>query len=170
MTPRLLLLTLPALAVAAPLLVASVRRLVGLVRGAVVLRVPALPEQEVSLPDAGPFLLAVEGPAGGWGRALDLGLAELPGGRAVPASRVLVRAGAAGFGRARVAVRRCRPARPGAHLLRVDGAGPDAALAVVVARPHGLGLALHLAAVVALAGVVATSTLLTLLVAMVAAA
>jgi len=160
------IMTLPALAAALAsalvvlaVAIAALRRIAG---GVEVARGPLVARQELRIDVAGPVVLHGEGPhltrrfAG-----LTFRLADRATGQRVPARRVWMRTTTAGRSRVRLALMRFDLERPGVYRLDVDGLAPtadDAACAVVVTPPSGLGLPLAILATIA-AGATAIAAL-----------
>jgi hypothetical protein len=122
MSNQWLLITVPVAVAGLALLLIFVRRLVKAHRAELVLSIPLLAEQEITLETAGDFLLNAEGPrltrafAG-----LDYELHALSSTSAVPLKPLLIPYTSSGFSRARLSLRRFEIATPGRFRLTVSG-------------------------------------------------
>jgi hypothetical protein len=121
-------LSIPGIAVFAILLVVAIRRFRAWEMFAVVVRGGFVPEQEVSFPAAGRYLLWLECPAlrpwlPTWG--LRFVLLDPLTGTAAPHGRVWLGLSSSGLRRRRFAHRTFTVAHRGAHVLRIEGLAPD---------------------------------------------
>lgn len=123
----------------------TIRSLIQTTRGSVIASLPAVAEQQLSLPEAGSFTLSVEGRQFSTDfRDGDFSLADSTG-AAIPLDRVLVRTAVKSIGRVRLVVRSFSVDRPGSYTLRATGlaAGQDSTNRLVVSRPIGGAIVLH---------------------------
>ncbi|HSS07236.1 MAG TPA: hypothetical protein VLK83_08885, partial [Rhodanobacteraceae bacterium] len=89
----------------AALVVFGIVRLVALVRASMLVRLPAVAEQDVAFKESGPVVLCIELPHLGTAFAgVDFALSDA-GGREVPSAPILFRTKVSGFSRVRLSVR-----------------------------------------------------------------
>ena len=116
----------------------SIRRLVAVVRSSILVRVPVLAEQDVTLAQAGTVVLCIEAPHFGTQFAgVDFAMRDSAG-RDVPSAPIVFRAKVSGFSRVRLSVRSFDIARPGRYRLVANGIAPGRDMseaAVVLTRP-----------------------------------
>jgi hypothetical protein len=148
-----LLLTLPVALLAIAALAWTVRSLLRTVRGAVVLSVPMMPRQVVRFEQPGQYALNIEADsltaviAG-----LQFTLVDTERRTAIPLRTALVRTRVSSLSRARRELYVFGIDAPGNYVLRVEGASESLAAShpfVVVTRPFGGALVLHVLALVA---------------------
>jgi hypothetical protein len=156
-------LAIPCLVVAVFLLVRSITGVVRTVRQARLFTAPLVESQEVELADAGRVVLAVEGPLMSRRHA---GLRyELVGpyGLHVTGRRPLFRAVSSGWTTSSIQVMAFDVARPGRHVLRIQGLGgatpDDARHRVVFLRPHVARTVVGIVAIILSAALVIGSLL-----------
>lgn len=145
-----LVISMVAIPAAAVVGVRSVKRLISMMRAALVVAVPLSPRQDIVLPAPGAYEL--------WGegrrltrvfRGIDFQL-NGPGGGVVPLSRVLVRTKVSGTSSARVKLRTFSVERGGSYALSISGlpSDPDEQGRVRVTRATGPEFFAHLMVVV----------------------
>ena len=137
------------------LLIWCIIDLVRVVRAAVIIRLPLADEHTLTINQAGPLVLCIEGPLfstrfGGFGYEM---VSE--GGEPVVCRRTLFRATTSGFTTARMEVRRFRVDRPGDYTLRVSGIGApqprDGEHHLVFVKPHLPAVLAHILGIIAAA-------------------
>jgi hypothetical protein len=155
---------IPVAIVAATLLVATIVRLVRLIRGTTLQRVPLIAAQDVTLDASGPVGLAIEAPLlTVLPRGLDFALRNARDGHAVSGRSVAVPIRTTSFDSARVSVHRFDLDTPGTYRLDVDGLAPDedhARYALVFGRPYGLALPIHIVGIIVFAAMLIGSVVL----------
>ncbi|HKE48833.1 MAG TPA: hypothetical protein VKB52_12275 [Rhodanobacteraceae bacterium] len=125
-------------AAGAVMAVLSIQRLVAVVRSSILVRVPAVAEQDVTLAEAGTVVLCIEAPQFGMQFAgVDFAMRD-SNGRDVPSSPIVFRAKVSGFSRVRLSVRAFAIPRAGRYRLLASGIAPGrdmSAAALLLARP-----------------------------------
>ena len=139
----------PSIPIATPLLIAvavlgaivlafSIGRLLALVRGSLLARLPTLAEQDVTIASPGSVVLCIEGPHFGTQFAgVDFAVTD-GAGRALPSAPILFRTKVSGFSRVRLSVRSFEIVRAGRYRLVARGIVPGRDMsdtALVLARP-----------------------------------
>jgi len=133
------------------LLAYSIVRLLAVVRASVVVRLPAVPEQDVTLAQAGQIVLCIEtthlrSEFAGVKFALRDGT-----GRDVPSAPIVFRSRVSGFSRVRLSVRTFDIPRPGRYRLVATGIAPDRDMsqaALVFTRPFAAAMVLWILGIV----------------------
>ena len=152
MQPAYLPMTLGAMVLGVVLLFFTITRLVRLVRGSVVARVPVVTAQTVSFERPGAYALNLEGPRFSTTfRRATFSLRDTAGGREVPSSMILFRTTTSGYSTVRISVRRFAVERAGHYALSVTGIEPDADTAkhaLVFTRPYGVAMVLLILGIV----------------------
>lgn len=162
-----LALTLPLFCVSALLLARAIRSLVRATRDAVILDLPVVRTQEISLPEGGRLQLSVETRRGSVAfRSLDYRLVAATG-EPLALHPVLLPTTVSSFSRVRVPVRTFVSSGPGRLTLEVTGGGafPDDDR-LLITRPIGGPVVLHVLALVVLGAVTIGSLVASVLVAM----
>jgi hypothetical protein len=143
-------LLIPVFGLGIWLLVRSIRSLLQTTRGSVVTTLPAVREQQFTLGVSGRFTLLVEGRlfTSDFARA-DFALKDSAG-TSVPLSMILIRTNVNSMGRARLALREFETSGPGTYTLTVTGlpSDQDADNRLIVSRPIGGALVLHVLGIV----------------------
>lgn len=142
-------LLLPVFGLGLWLLIRSIRSLLQTTRGSIVVALPAVRQQPLTLAEAGRFTLMVEGRlfTSDFAHA-DFALSDSTG-RAVPLSSPVVRTKVNSMGRARLSLREFQ-APAGSYTLTVTGLPPDqdADNRLIVSRPIGGAIVLHVLGIV----------------------
>jgi hypothetical protein len=162
-----LALTLPLFCLSAVLLTRTIRGLVGATRDAVILDLPVVRTQEITLPEGGRLQLSVETRRGSTGfRSLDYRLVAATG-EAVALQPVPVPTTVSSIARVRVPVRTFVSPGPGRLTLEVTGGGafPDDDR-LMITRPIGGPVVVHVLSLVVLAAVTIGSLVASVLVVM----
>jgi hypothetical protein len=122
----------------ATLLIFSISRLLRTVRGSLLVRVPAVAEQMISLAIAGPVVLCIEAPHFGTEFAgVDFAMRD-ESGREVPSTPIVFRTKVSGFANVRLSVRTFEIPHAGGYRLFANGIAPGRDMrgaAIVLARP-----------------------------------
>jgi len=148
---NLLQLTIGMALVGAGLLAYSIVRLVAVVRTSIIVRLPAVPEQDVRFPEAGPVMLCIETThldSSFWGVAFALTDSS---GHDVPSAPILFRTKVSSFSRVRLSIRTFQIPRAGRYRLIVTGIpqGRDMSKsALVFARPFAGAVVLWILGIV----------------------
>ena len=131
----------------AALLAWSILRLVAVVRSSILVRVPVLAAQDVSLAEAGTIVLCIEAPHFGTQFAgVDFAMQDSAG-RDVPSAPIVFRAKVSGFSRVRLSVRSFDVPRAGLYRLLARGIEPARDLsdaAIVLTRPFASAMLLSI--------------------------
>jgi len=129
----------------AALLAWSILRLVAVVRSSILVRVPVLAAQDVSLAEAGTIVLCIEAPHFGTQFAgVDFAMQDSAG-RDVPSAPIVFRAKVSGFSRVRLSVRSFDVPRAGRYRLLargIDSARDMSDAAIVLTRPFASAMLL----------------------------
>jgi hypothetical protein len=128
----------------------TIRSLIQTTRGSVIASLPAVAEQPVALAEAGSFTLSIEGRRFSTDfRGGDFSLAD-SNGHSIPMEVVLIRSAVQSVGRVRLTVRRFNITQPGSYTLRATGLaeGQDTGNRLVVGRPIGGAIVLHVLGIV----------------------
>lgn len=153
-SPYLILgIALPVFVISAWLLGKSIQALVRLVRGSVVLSVPVVPDQGLSIEKAGPYQLGVEGTRFSREFAgLEFDLVS-PRGDSVGLPLILVRTSVNSFGRSRLTLRSFTAEEAGTYRLTTRGIRPDQDPnnRIVITRPIGGSMVGWILAIIAAA-------------------
>ena len=135
----------------AALVVFGIVRLVALVRASMLVRLPAVAEQDVAFKESGPVVLCIELPHLGTAFAgVDFALSDA-GGREVPSAPILFRTKVSGFSRVRLSVRAFDVPRAGRYRLVASGIAPGHDMsnaALVFTRPFAGAMVLWILAIV----------------------
>jgi hypothetical protein len=144
-------LTIGIAVVGAALLGYSIMRLLAVVRASVIARVPAVPEQDVDLKEAGQIVLCIETTHFGSAFAgVDFALRDSAG-RDVPSAPIVFRTKVSGFARVRLSVRAFEIVRPGRYRLVASGIPPGRDMsesALVFTRPFAAAMVFWILAIV----------------------
>lgn len=131
-------LTIVVAVIGVALLVYSIVRLLGVVRASVIVRLPAVPEQDVTFAQAGPTVLCIETTHFGSAfSGVQFAMRDATG-RNVASSPILFRAKVSGFTRVRLSVRSFEIPLPGHYRLIATGIAPERDMsqaALVFTRP-----------------------------------
>jgi hypothetical protein len=124
--------------IGAIVLVVSIAKLLAVVRGSVLARLPTLAEQDVSIASPGTVVLCIEAPHfGAHFAGVDFAMRD-DAGREVPSVPIVFRTKVSGFSRVRLSVRSFEIARAGRYRLLAHGIAPGHDMsdtALVLARP-----------------------------------
>jgi hypothetical protein len=129
----------------------TIVRLVAVVRASVIVRLPAIAEQDVTFAEAGPVVLCIEQPQlSGALSGVDFAMRD-GFGHDVPSTPIIFRTKVAGFSRVRLSVRSFEIAHAGRYRLIANGiasgqANPSAA--IVFARPFAGAMVLWILGIV----------------------
>lgn len=138
MQPFILELTVGLAILGAALLAYAIVRLLAAVRASVIVRLPAVSEQDVTFAQAGQVVLYIETTHLGTAFAgVDFAMRDA-GGREVPSAPIIFRTKVSGFSRVRLSVRAFDIANPGRYRLVATGVAPGRDMsqcALVFARP-----------------------------------
>ena len=130
-------------------IVFSVARLIALVRASVIVRLPAIAEQDVDFAQAGRVVLCIEQSrldSTLWRARFALRDAT---GRDLPAAPILMRTEVSGFSRVRLSVQRFDLPNRGRYRLIADGIAPgNSDAAIVFTRPFAAKLVIWILAIV----------------------
>jgi len=171
MSQQWLWAAVPFAVVGLAILSLTIWKLVATHRGGLVLHLPLIAEQELVLEAVGPMLLHGEGPRFTTAFAdLDFRLIDLSDGAAVPLSGVVFKASSSGLSTARLSLRAFEVTRPGRYRLTALGLSsppPGAPHALLIGhdrrgRTVAIILALVLAAIAAVAGLVLSALIVVL--------
>ena len=147
-----ILVSVPGFCLGVVLLIWCIVDLVRVVRAAVLIRLPLAEENPLTINQAGPLVLCIEGPLF-TGRFAGLSYEMVSeDGAPVSCRRTLFRATTSGFTKARMEVRRFRPDRPGNYTLRVGGIGEpqprDSEHHLLFVKPHLPAVVAHILGII----------------------
>ena len=132
--------SVPMFGLGVALLIWGIVNLVRVVRAAVLVRLPLTEENPITINQAGPLVLCIEGPLFTRrfaGLTYDMVSED---GAPVPYRRTLFHATTSGFTQSRMEVRRFKVDRPGDYMVRVSGLGErrpkDSEHHLVFVKPH----------------------------------
>ena len=144
-------LTIGIAVLGAALLAYSIVRLLAVVRASVIVRLPAVPAQDVTFAQAGPTVLCIETTHFGSAfSGVQFSMRDAAG-RDVPSSPILFRTKVSGFARVRLSVRTFEIPQPGRYRLVATGITPerDMSQAVLVfTRPFAAAMVLWILGIV----------------------
>jgi hypothetical protein len=144
-------LTIGIAVLGAALLAYSIVRLLAVVRASIIVRLPAVPEQDVEFKRAGQTVLCIETTHFGSAfSGVDFALRDAAG-RDVPSAPIVFRTKVSGFARVRLSVRMFEIARPGRYRLIATGIPPGRDMsqaALVFTRPFAAAMVLWILGIV----------------------